>query len=144
MKKCSKCKIDRDLSDFYKDKSRKDGLRNICRGCDKNKINKYRLENPDKVRQYKIDNSEALRQIARQYAKSKKDGLHYVYLLPEERWVGTTNNLYQRMAKHRFSGRNPSNYQILASFEDRGEALELERKMHDQGYRGRHKLNVYK
>ena len=30
MKICSKCKIQKDMSDFYKSKSSKDGLYNVC------------------------------------------------------------------------------------------------------------------
>lgn len=33
MKTCSKCKSDKDLSDFYKDKSKRDGMRKECKTC---------------------------------------------------------------------------------------------------------------
>jgi hypothetical protein len=36
-KKCYKCGDTKDASEFYKDKSRKDGIANICKICDKNK-----------------------------------------------------------------------------------------------------------
>ena len=33
MKRCSKCKIEKGVSEFYKDPGHKDGLQSHCRGC---------------------------------------------------------------------------------------------------------------
>ena len=49
MKSCSKCKIEKDLSDFYKKKSSKDGYRSECKECAK----KYSEENYERIKEYK-------------------------------------------------------------------------------------------
>ena len=41
-KTCSKCKIEKPLSEFYKDKNASDGLRNPCKTCDKKTSSEYR------------------------------------------------------------------------------------------------------
>ena len=59
MKKCSKCNSEYDFSNFYKDKSSKDGYRCDCKNCaklyrDNNKDyqKEYGKENKDKIRKY--------------------------------------------------------------------------------------------
>ena len=59
MKKCSKCNSEYDFSNFYKDKSSKDGYRFDCKNCaklyrDNNKDyqKEYGKENKDKIRKY--------------------------------------------------------------------------------------------
>lgn len=60
MKQCSTCKKFKQLSEFYKDKSRKDGLHHHCKNClknfkmktkehDKLLSKKRRIRNPEKV-----------------------------------------------------------------------------------------------
>ena len=79
MKTCTKCGAEKELTDFYKDKSRKDGLFPQCKVCQKedhkiyydenkeeikSKVNKYREENPDIIRKrkekYYQDNRESI------------------------------------------------------------------------------------
>jgi hypothetical protein len=48
---CSKCGIEKELSEFYKNKTRKDGYHNWCKKChDEHEKQKY-LNNPEKKRQ---------------------------------------------------------------------------------------------
>lgn len=49
MKVCSKCKLNKDVSDFYKDKSKKDNLQNICKVCAKDQAKKYYQSNKEKI-----------------------------------------------------------------------------------------------
>lgn len=48
MKQCRQCGITKGLSDFHKDKSRKDGLRNVCKGCVNTYMQAHYVVNRDK------------------------------------------------------------------------------------------------
>ena len=48
MKVCTKCKVEKELSEFYKDKSKKDGLQSYCKGCNNIGTTAYQKANPDK------------------------------------------------------------------------------------------------
>jgi len=52
MKKCFKCKADKELSEFYKHKQMKDGHLNKCKECNKIDVANHRVENIDKIRAY--------------------------------------------------------------------------------------------
>jgi len=53
-KVCSKCKVEKELEEFYKDKTRRDGLHNMCKECRDLLNAKWRAENPEKVRAYRV------------------------------------------------------------------------------------------
>ncbi len=101
-KQCTKCKIIKDLSEFYKWKAIKDGYRNHCKHCmfiaskkyrdenketiaknkkeyeknnkDKSKINqkRYRDKNKDIITKKRIDNKENINLKNREYYKNHK------------------------------------------------------------------------
>jgi hypothetical protein len=53
MKKCYFCEVIKDLKEFYKDKSRKDGYCNLCKKCDntyqkERKLNNKKIKKPSK------------------------------------------------------------------------------------------------
>jgi len=48
MKKCSKCGIQKPLSDFNKNKSKNDGLGTECKPCARQNLKKWQSENPEK------------------------------------------------------------------------------------------------
>lgn len=69
MKKCSKCKIDKGLDEFHKNKAQKDGLCNQCKACSslesrRRSQSEWRKRNLPKVRElhllarYNITNSD--------------------------------------------------------------------------------------
>lgn len=66
-----------------------------------------------------------------------------VYLLPNEYYVGTTENIKSRLKTHRYKGKNVDGWVILAEFSNRKDALDLEKQYHDNGYNGRHSQNTY-
>jgi predicted GIY-YIG superfamily endonuclease len=118
----------------------------------KQRAAQHRLNNPEHHKEYskqhRLNNPEYYRKKAKQYKESLKDGLHRVYLLPNEKtgygYIGTTDCIPTRMKAHKFNGKNTSNMMIVRTFEDRDKALEFESFMHDQGYEGRHIKNLYK
>ena len=54
MKKCTKCGIEKPLTEFHKDKNKKDGHRSHCKSC----IKKYCAENKEKRAKYYAENKE--------------------------------------------------------------------------------------
>ena len=69
---------------------------------------------------------------------------HYVYLLENENYVGTTNSIHHRFKNHQSNNKDVTKYRILYKSKNRNECLELEELLHDLGYEGRHSQNSYK
>ena len=89
MKTCSKCKIEKELSDFYKKKASKDGFRSECKECNniaskKYKINYYhrnkdkisKEKNKDYIKKYRELNKNHIRIINKRYRELNKDKLN--------------------------------------------------------------------
>ena len=55
MKKCSKCKIEKSLSDFSKDSRAKDRLRSCCKACDAKQNQDYYQDNRTEISEQKRD-----------------------------------------------------------------------------------------
>lgn len=49
MKKCCKCKDQKELTEFYKNKAQKDGLSTVCKDCDKAASLLWAKNNPEKI-----------------------------------------------------------------------------------------------
>lgn len=94
MKICTKCNIEKDLSDFTNNKTKKDGKCVYCRSCyaiinkkwrennkdaDKKIHNKWKSNNPDRVRKSRLKSyykhKEKINKYAREYKKKNKDTL---------------------------------------------------------------------
>ena len=100
-KKCNKCNVVKDVSEFHKNKRHKDGLKHLCKSCrslyhkvnkdkakeyyqaNKEKINdknkKYREDNKEKIaaktKEYRENNREKLKQSSKQHYESNKENL---------------------------------------------------------------------
>ena len=59
-----------------------------------------------------------------------------VYYLPEEHYIGLTNDIMQRMRDHKRYGRITEGYEILCYFERRVDAHLLETMFHVRDYNG--------
>ena len=58
---CSKCHIQKPLSEFYRHDGNKDALRRDCKNCTKKQIEKHRQEHPEVRRQHFIAHKERFR-----------------------------------------------------------------------------------
>ena len=77
MKKCSKCKIEKEFSEFYKNKYNKDGYQFLCKSC-KSISDKVYLENSNYNIDYYLKNKEELSEKQKiYYVENKKDILEY-------------------------------------------------------------------
>ena len=72
-KVCSKCKVEKEFEFFTKDKSRKNGVKSICKICNKEKSKAYREANPEKVRAAKKAYREANPEKVRAAVKAYRD-----------------------------------------------------------------------
>ena len=97
-KKCNKCSVFKDVSEFNKAKENKDGLRGECRICrkeinriykeaNKERLSKYNIEykntNKEKLGkynfQYKKDNKKSITKQRKEYAEANRERLLKVY-----------------------------------------------------------------
>jgi hypothetical protein len=79
IKKCSTCKIEKNLLDFNKNKSQKDGYENLCRLCKK----KYYDLNKNNIlknkKKYHINNKEKISIIKKEYCKNNREKINSYY-----------------------------------------------------------------
>jgi hypothetical protein len=77
MKKCKKCGIEKNQSDFYRNTETKDGLEPQCKECRKKHRKKYYEENKDKrnniIKIWRTNNIEKLREWGKQWRVENKE-----------------------------------------------------------------------
>lgn len=81
LKKCSTCKIEKELSNFTKDKNKKDGLKINCRECSNLQNKKYCQENKEEIskrqkiynKETRIIDKEAIKKYKHEYYKQNKE-----------------------------------------------------------------------
>ena len=73
MKKCSKCKIEREISDFGKTKSTKDGLSCQCKLCSKDYYEKNKELIKDRSKNWRKNNKEYKKEIDKKWAEKNKE-----------------------------------------------------------------------
>lgn len=76
MKKCTSCKLEKELSEFNRNKRNKDGHSTECRECAKKYLEEYRLRNKEiltiKNREFKEKNRETINSKNRERYKEKR------------------------------------------------------------------------
>lgn len=77
MKKCGKCKLEKDENDFHKNKAKTDGCATECKDCKKRLDIKYREENRDYylnyLRSYREENKNELDAKKKVYISQNKE-----------------------------------------------------------------------
>lgn len=109
MKVCSKCKITKAFEFFTKRKDRPNKYNSSCKEC--------RNSRQKELRQIRFKGTA-------------------VYYLPEEHYVGITDDVQERMITHRKRGKITDGYEILAYYERRVDAHLLETMFHIRDYNG--------
>lgn len=90
LKVCNKCKIERDTTQFFKDKSKKDGFHTICKICRKEYQKEYYEENKDRIsEQHKQYNKENKDKIAEKVKIRRLNNIEKVRVKRKEKYQET-------------------------------------------------------
>jgi len=89
MKICSKCGLEKDISEFYKRKDSIDGYHGVCKECNK----KYREENKEHIKEYNKEynkkwyeeNKEHIKEQRKEYYEENKERIKEYYEENKER-----------------------------------------------------------
>jgi len=92
MKECSKCLETKELSEFSKCTSNKDGLQYKCRECNKKDNHKFRTEiNPEHHHEWQSNHRPRVRAFIKKYRRADKGGMIYSIKNPAgEMYIGMT------------------------------------------------------
>lgn len=85
-KMCANCKETKDITEFAKNRTTKDGLQAWCKECNNTYSKQYRKDNNEYVKQYREEN--------------KGYYLYFIYSYKECVYVGSTSNLLNRISSH--------------------------------------------
>jgi hypothetical protein len=84
MKKCNKCKVEKELTEFGKMKASKDGLRSECKSC-----------RNERAKEYREKNREYLKEYAKEWHKKNKERKKEYYQQNKERFKERRKKYYQ-------------------------------------------------
>jgi hypothetical protein len=96
-KKCSKCKAEYPATNFYKQKSSKDGLHAWCKQC-------HRIGNKPNVLKYLKSNKG---EIARKKSLTRNNIVYGIFSNESCLYVGQSKWYLQRKASHKYWSKNP-------------------------------------
>jgi len=105
----------------------------------KEQSKKFQEANPDYIPPCRIENPD----YDKEYKRSHNLGYWVVYLIHNynglgDTYCGQTQNIYNRMLKHKSDGRlNSDKYELIKQCETLEDSLDFEAYMHEQGYHGR-------
>ena len=103
MKKCSTCKIEKELIEFVKDNTKKDGLRSQCKSCTK----LWRENNKEYHKEWKNNNKEYYKEWNnnnKEYYKKNNKEYHKEY---NKEW---RKNNKEKIKKYYYNNKNKINY----------------------------------
>jgi len=90
---CTKCKIEKLDTEFYKDSHRKTGLRSICKSCEKKRHQQYRQVNKERLSTYHKQWREA--------NKTKFDEYQKAYQADNKESIAQKKKCYREQNSHK-------------------------------------------
>jgi len=118
MKVCSRCKIEKELTEFNKRIDSKDGLRSQCKSCRTELTKKYREKNKERVKERRKkdyqQNKERYKEVAtkwRQQNKERKKELGKKYYQQNKERLKERARKWSEQNKEHVRKRNKKNYQ---------------------------------
>ena len=91
-KKCSKCKAEKEISCFYKNKARYDGLCNFCKECDKGDRRTERRKKQYRE-EYLAKNKESIKKYHQDRYKDNKN----LYYERNKKWAAENKDRYREL-----------------------------------------------
>ena len=134
MKTCSKCKISKKLTEFYKRKDSKDGHRNECKVCKDLTSKEYSLNNIEKVKN-----------IKRKYYENNKD----IVIERTKIWQDENKEKYKKIS-NKYREKDSTKERLRAYYEENKEYLKIRNKEYkinnketiNENHRRRYKSDV--
>lgn len=118
---CPQCQENKPVSEFYKNKSKSDGLQSYCKGCKKAVDANHRLKRPEYQSQYVAKNREKIAEQQRAYRDANKENLRVASKLyrqanaeilrqkHREKYLRTRVRVLDRVASYRAQNREVIN-----------------------------------
>jgi hypothetical protein len=110
---CNKCKKEKAIKKFHKDKSKKDGFRDKCKNCCIKITKQWHNKNLKKVKNYQIEywilNKEKLTNQAKKYRRLHKKEIFILnknYYNKNKIEILKRNNIYKKVNKDKISKQN--------------------------------------
>jgi len=95
LKKCARCRIEKDVSEFGKKSSEKDGLQRWCKECRKEYYREYKEKNYDRLtsyqKLYRESNKDLIQIRNKNYYAKNKD-----FISERRRYIASTPDGYKR------------------------------------------------
>lgn len=99
---CFQCKVSKPLSDFYRNKTRKDGCQSLCKNCHTQKSAKWKAENFSRWKETKAEHykQNKIRILARQKAHGQRPEIKTKYYVGQlRRYYNITWEEYARLLR---------------------------------------------
>ena len=79
LKTCRKCKTEKPLAEFHKDRGKKDGIRNYCKCCSKSYKKAYRETNTEKIKAWgRVYRKTPRARLLKMRENAKKRGIEFL------------------------------------------------------------------
>ncbi len=99
-KDCNRKGIPLPLSEFSKDKSKKDGLQYKCKDCNKKTNNTFKINNPNHWVGWRKNSKEHLSQYEKNISMSEGYGVYFLINIPTQKYYIGEGQLYKRRSQH--------------------------------------------